>query len=93
MPGATHEAVLALSVTEQRILITRDKDFGELVFQRGLPYMCVIRVVGMHRDEEVSAVVSLLERHAEDIRDQTFITVLRETTTTGQRARFRLRQQ
>lgn len=35
-PGATDEAVLALALAEKRVLITFDKDFGELAFRRGL---------------------------------------------------------
>ena len=33
-PRATDEALLALANQEQRVLITEDKDFGELVFVR-----------------------------------------------------------
>ena len=35
-PGSSDEAVLARAQAEDRILITFDKDFGELVFHRGL---------------------------------------------------------
>ena len=35
-PGATDEQVLARSRDEGRVLITFDKDFGELVLRRGL---------------------------------------------------------
>lgn len=35
-PGAADEIVLALARLEGRVLITFDKDFGELVFRRGL---------------------------------------------------------
>ena len=31
-PGATDDQVIALSVNEQRVLLTEDKDFGQLVF-------------------------------------------------------------
>lgn len=31
-PGATDEQVIALSVKEQRVLLTEDRDFGQLVF-------------------------------------------------------------
>lgn len=34
-PGCTDDSVLARSVAETRLLVTFDKDFGELVFQRG----------------------------------------------------------
>jgi len=35
-PGATDERVLARSRAEGRVLVTFDKDFGELVLKRGL---------------------------------------------------------
>ena len=35
--GLSDEAVLALAVREQRWLITLDRDYGELLFARGLP--------------------------------------------------------
>ena len=34
-PGSADDAVLARAATEERLLITFDKDFGELVFRRG----------------------------------------------------------
>ena len=39
-PGAADEAVLQMAVAEERILVTHDKDFGELAFHRGLPAQC-----------------------------------------------------
>jgi predicted nuclease of predicted toxin-antitoxin system len=41
-PGAGDEAVMARCAAEQRTLLTLDKDFGELVFHRGLPAGCGI---------------------------------------------------
>jgi predicted nuclease of predicted toxin-antitoxin system len=35
-PGANDEIVLSLAQQDDRVLITFDKDFGELVFRRGL---------------------------------------------------------
>ena len=35
-PGSPDEAVLQRSLAERRVLLTFDKDFGELVFARGL---------------------------------------------------------
>lgn len=35
MPGASDEVVLKRSVVENRILLTFDRDFGELVFRAG----------------------------------------------------------
>jgi len=39
-PGATDEAILARAVLEQRLLITFDKDFGNLAFCQGHVASC-----------------------------------------------------
>lgn len=36
-PGITDREVLAMAASENRILLTQDKDFGELAFHEGLP--------------------------------------------------------
>jgi len=40
VPGATDESILRKAVAEQRLLLTFDKDFGELVFARGINASC-----------------------------------------------------
>ena len=37
-PGSKDEDILALAVREERIILTFDKDFGELAWRTGLPY-------------------------------------------------------
>jgi predicted nuclease of predicted toxin-antitoxin system len=39
-PGSSDPAVLARAVREGRILLTFDKDFGDLAFHAGLPASC-----------------------------------------------------
>jgi predicted nuclease of predicted toxin-antitoxin system len=41
-PGSRDEDVLARATAEERILITFDKDFGELAFRSHLPAKCGI---------------------------------------------------
>lgn len=45
MPGSKDEDILTRTVAEGRILITFDKDFGELAFQAHLPAKCGIILV------------------------------------------------
>jgi len=42
MRGELDEAVLARARAEQRIVVTQDKDFGELAFRAGMPMHCGI---------------------------------------------------
>jgi len=39
-PGSSDEAILMRAVREQRLLVTLDKDFGQLAFRSGLPAAC-----------------------------------------------------
>jgi predicted nuclease of predicted toxin-antitoxin system len=41
-PGADDDRVLALSLTEDRVLVTLDKDFGEMAFHQGKQSSCVV---------------------------------------------------
>jgi predicted nuclease of predicted toxin-antitoxin system len=40
LPGAADRQLLDLAVQESRLLVTFDKDFGELVFRQGLSAPC-----------------------------------------------------
>jgi predicted nuclease of predicted toxin-antitoxin system len=66
-PGASDERVLSVAKEEARILLTCDKDFGELAYHRRIPPECgivLIRVpVGPGSDEmeRIAAVISSRE--------------------------------
>lgn len=47
MRGARDEEVLARAQSEQRLVVTLDKDFGELAFRIGLPAACGIVLFGL----------------------------------------------
>jgi predicted nuclease of predicted toxin-antitoxin system len=44
MPAAPDDQVMDLAITEDRVLLTEDKDFGELVFRHGRRPPGVIRL-------------------------------------------------
>jgi predicted nuclease of predicted toxin-antitoxin system len=52
-PRATDETLLDFAVHEDRILITEDKDFGELVFVQRLPHPTIVRFVEMQVAQQV----------------------------------------
>lgn len=66
-----------MALEEGRVLITEDKDFGELVFVRGLPHSGIIRFVDMRVEEKVSAMRSLLDHEADSMCQGVLIVVTR----------------
>ena len=85
-PQATDEELMVLALEEQRILITEDKDFGELVFVRRLPHPCIIRFVEMRIREKVAAMGELIGQHANEMSAGALIVV------TQNRVRIRPRE-
>ena len=77
-PRVSDEALLALAREEGRVLITEDKDFGELVFLRGLPHPGIVRLVEMTPMERADAMRTLIEHHADAMRDGAIIVVTRK---------------
>ena len=66
MQSASDDAVLARAAEEERVLISHDKDFGELAFRKGLPAACgiiLLRLSGRGAPEDNGrAIEALLER-------------------------------
>ena len=77
MPRAPDDELLALAFEEERVLITEDKDFGELVFVRRLPHPCIIRFTDMPVAEKVEAMRDLIESQADAMREGSIIVVTR----------------
>jgi len=81
--------VLAIATTEGRVLITNDKDFGELVFRRHLPHAGVIlfRLTDEGLEAKQRWLVHVLTRYPSQLHQ--FIVIadqgirLRRTTTIG----------
>jgi len=76
-PKASDEELLELALREGRVLVTEDKDFGELVFVRRHPHGPIIRVVELSVDEQVQAMVELLDRHTADLTGPMLVTITR----------------
>ena len=75
--GAADEALLALAYEEKRVLVTKDKDFGELIFVRRLPHPRIVRFVEMRVVEKVTAMREPIERHADALCEGAIIVVTR----------------
>lgn len=74
--GLGDPEVLAIALREQRILVTNDRDFGELTFQRGLSQAGIVlfRLESEDRATKLAWLKFILEAHADDLRHFVVIT-------------------
>lgn len=79
--GIGDEDVLSLANHYQAILITDDKDFGDLVIFQHRPALGVIliRLEGVAPDERASIVSSVIQQHVNELA-HSFIVIARNTT-------------
>jgi len=64
MAGSSDEAILARAQAEDRVVVTHDKDFGELAYRFGLPSSCgvvLVRLSGKNSETDNKHVVDVLE--------------------------------
>lgn len=65
--GLEDAKVLAVAAAENRILITNDKDFGELIFRHKLPHAGVILIRKEEVQEKITILKSLLAKYAKKL--------------------------
>ncbi|MCC5805106.1 MAG: DUF5615 family PIN-like protein [Opitutales bacterium] len=68
------EAILKFAYESNRILVTLDKDFGELAILKGLPHRGLIRLSGFRVSLISSVVDHLVGRFAADLKTGALIT-------------------
>jgi predicted nuclease of predicted toxin-antitoxin system len=68
--------ILRYTVEADRILITRDKDFGELIFRDGFPHNGVLRIAGeMTYAEQAARVLQALADQGAALEQRGLVTI------------------
>ncbi|MEW6663499.1 MAG: DUF5615 family PIN-like protein [Bacillota bacterium] len=69
-PGITDEAVLNLANKLQAVLITSDKDFGEIVFRQGrvAAGVVLVRLMALSQETKARLVAGELNKHLDELR-------------------------
>lgn len=75
-PNLDDETLLAIANAERRIMITHDKDFGKLVFERGLPHRGVIRFQNLSSERKISAMNELINERSDALLNGDAIVVI-----------------
>ncbi len=66
-PGLGDEVILARAHRENRILVTLDKDFGELVVYRLQEHHGVVRLPSLPIEQRIALLMQVLEEHCDDL--------------------------
>ncbi len=69
------EEILAMAHREQRVLVTLDKDFGELAIRRSLPHCGIVRLVNISARRQATISQHVLTRYGEELARGAIITV------------------
>ena len=89
---ASDRTLLDLASREQRVLVTEDKDFGELVFSLRLPHPCIVRFDGLSAVDEASAIQNLIESHGDEMQQGAIIVITENRIRVRSRQRHRAEQ-
>lgn len=68
-PSRNDVDVLSLAVANNQILLTDDKDFGDLVFRRGLSHKGIVfmRLEGLSAMDKIARVLQIIQLHEAEL--------------------------
>ncbi len=73
-PDPGDEEILFRANEQGRVLVTIDKDFGELAFLRRLPHCGIARLVNFRAGQQGHACLEILSRYSEELAQRALIT-------------------
>ncbi|MYE54456.1 MAG: hypothetical protein F4X34_04580 [Chloroflexi bacterium] len=79
-PDPGDRAILDLSVRDNRVLVTIDTDFGELVFSHGLRHAGLVRLPDSRIPQRIYLMSMVIARHQRELEMLAIITVSRGGT-------------
>lgn len=68
-------AVLELAMSQDRVLITVDTDFGELIYLHDIPHAGLVRLPDVPAEQRVALLSELVRRHRPALEDRAVVTV------------------
>jgi predicted nuclease of predicted toxin-antitoxin system len=74
-PDPGDATILVWAASEQRVLVTMDKDFGNLVFLQGGRHCGLVRLPDIPAQARIEMMEQILDRHAADLAAGAIITV------------------
>ena len=72
------EQILEYAATNAQVLVTLDKDFGELAIVHGKPHAGIIRLSGLRAQEQGPIAASVLKKYQEELTAGAIVTASTE---------------
>lgn len=69
-PSVTDKSVLSIAVEKKALLITEDKDFGELVFRLQFPHHGILLIRIKEAENKIISVATAIQNHYEEMRNK-----------------------
>jgi len=67
--------ILEIARQEGRVLVTLDKDFGELAIVRGMPHSGILRLLGISAIQQAPVCLNVISLHGSELEKGAIITV------------------
>ena len=74
-PDPGDRTLLELAAADNRILVTIDTDFGELIHLHGIPHAGLIRLPDVPAEQRIALLSELIERHRQALETQAIVTI------------------
>ena len=74
-PDPGDRSLLELAESENRILITIDTDFGELIYLHDVPHSGLVRLPDVPAEQRIALVSELIRRHFRALEDHAIVTI------------------
>lgn len=68
------EEILARAYEQKRVLVTLDKDFGELAVLRGTPHNGIVRLVNISARQQTAVCLQVFAQHGRDLEAGAIVT-------------------
>ncbi len=84
-PKMTDEDILDWAIREQRVIVTTDSDFEQMIWLQSKRHCGVLRLENLPRTERITLLEDVLNRHSEDLANGAIVIALK--------SKFRIRRQ
>ncbi len=74
-PDPGDRQLLEQAHREQRVVVTIDTDFGQLIFQSGVPHSGLLRLPDVSPDQRIQLTSEVLARHGDALANGAIVTV------------------